>query len=258
MEPGRTPSQAPTLQELESLAESPDIRDRAFVASALVLQRNTVEAWRIARVYERIRTTARTEHAELQASIRRGELDAAALERRLTAVAPELRDHFIEELLDVAYPPLAHDVTRNSPSGLAEVRFMLEHGRLAPGRALVDLGSGLGKVVLLTALLTGARACGIELDSRLVEHARAAAAHLRLDRAQFVVGDIREAPLPEADVYYLFIPFSGSAQVVERLAPIAARRPFLLFSQALELGQTPWLRATGRACYWLQMYEVAR
>ena len=39
---------------------------------------------------------------------------------------------------------------------------------------LVDLGSGLGKVVMLTRLLTGAAAIGIELQASLVERGRAA------------------------------------------------------------------------------------
>lgn len=253
-------SDEPTLDQLELLAGSADIRDRAFAASSLMLRRNMVDTPRLGALYESIRRTARAEHAALHDAIGRGQLDAEALHERLQTVAPELRDHFVEELLDVAYPPLptqprSSDVTRHSPSGIAELLFMLEHARLGPEQALVDLGCGFGKVVLLTAMLTGARAYGIDLDQRLVDHARGAARRLKLDRVELSAGDICEAPLPEADVYYMFIPFLRSADVVARLEPIAARRRIVLFSQALELGRTPWLRTTGRGCYWLEMYE---
>lgn len=253
----------PSLARLELLAGSADICDRAFVSSSLALRRSAPddERERELALYGRIRESARAAHAVLHERIRQGRLDEPALLEQLQAVPHELRDHFLEELLDVAYPPFhsgwqARDVTRHAPSGVTELRFMLQHAQLGPGQVLVDLGCGFGKVVLLTALLSGARAYGIDLDPGLVEHARAAAARLQLDRAQFVVGDIRELPLPEADVYYMFMPFVGSAQVVARLQPVAARRPLQLFSQTLDLERLPWLRATGHVCYWLELYEA--
>jgi hypothetical protein len=73
----------------------------------------------------------------------------------------ELRDHWVEEILDVAYPPCAETSPRpelllDSPSGLGEILFMLDLATLGLGRTFVDLGAGSGKAVLLVALLTGA------------------------------------------------------------------------------------------------------
>ena len=62
----------------------------------------------------------------------------------------------------------------------------------------MDLGSGLGKVALLVALLTGARAYGVEIDPCLVSRARAAARSLDLQSAEFIEGDIRRDLLPPA------------------------------------------------------------
>lgn len=249
-----------SLSMLERLAASAEVRDRAFAAGALGLGRGAAEPKQVTRLYARIAETANREHAELRARIRSGNMSRDALLAMLTEAPLDIRDHLVEEILGIAYPPLERapaerDANRDFTSSLQEILFVLEHAGLGPESSLVDLGAGAGKVVLLTALLTGARAYGLELDDGLVAGAQAAARSLQLERAHFVRADIREAPLPAADVYYLFIPFLGSAAVVERLAPIASQRKILLFSQALDLAPTPWLRATGARSYWLEMYE---
>jgi hypothetical protein len=261
MQPPQLEEDEPSLSRLEALVGSGEVGDRAFVASALALRRTETadDAARAALLYQRAHEAARRAHADLQQRIQRGALGAAELLARLEAAPLELRDHLLEEILDVAYPPLesatrARDVTRHSPSGLSEIAFLLQHAGLGPGKLLVDLGSGFGKVVLLAAL-SGAAAHGLELDEQLVLHAERAAQWLRLDNASFAQGDIRTTALPDADVYYLFIPFIGSAEVVRRLAPLAQRRRLLLFAQALDLEPLPWLRAAGKSSYWLEMYE---
>ncbi len=141
------------------------------------------------------------------------------------------------------------------PSGLAEILFMLENANLGPGKTFVDLGSGLGKVVLMAALLTGARAYGVEIDSLALARARSVAQSLRDDNAHFIEGDIRDVALPPADVYYMYIPLSHSTALVERLRVLAAERSIVLSSQALDLTHLPWLRPGNAASYWLEMYE---
>jgi SAM-dependent methyltransferase len=249
-----------SLDTLERLAASPEIRDRAFAAGALGLCLAAAEPEQVTRLYARIAETASREHAELRARIRSCSISRDALLAMLTEAPLDIRDHLVEEILGIAYPPLERapaerDVNRDFTSSLQEILFVLEHAGLSPESSLVDLGAGSGKVVLLTALLTGARAYGLELDAALVAGAQAAARSLQLEHAQFLQGDIREAPLPPADAYYLFIPFLGSAAVVKRLARIAAQRKIVLFSQALDLAAIPWLRATGARSYWLEMYE---
>jgi SAM-dependent methyltransferase len=248
------------LDMLERLAASAEIRDRAFAAGALELGRGSAEHEQVTRLYARIAETASREHAELRARIRSGSLSRDALLALLTEAPLDIRDHLAEEILGIAYPsldraPAERDVNRDFTSSLQEILFVLEHAQLGTQSSFVDLGAGSGKVVLLTALLSGALAAGLELDAELVASAQAAARSLQLERAHFVQADIREAPLPAADVYYLFIPFLGSAAVVKRLAPIAAERQIRLFSQALDLTTLPWLRATGARSYWLEMYE---
>lgn len=253
-------SEVPAFDALERLATSTDIRDRAFAASVLSLRRHAEDREQVAVLYDRLRETARSHHAEVRGRILDGTLDKRAFVAHLREASLEIRDHLVEEILDIAYPPLQEsslprEAIHYCPSGLAEILFTLEKANLCPGKTFVDLGSGLGKVVLLVALLTGARSYGVELDPHLVSHSRSAAQALRLDNAHFIEGDIRDAPLPLADVYYMYIPLIHSTAVVARLTALAAERRILIFSQALDLRHLPGLRAGNAASYWLEMYE---
>jgi hypothetical protein len=253
----------PSLASLEVLVASRDARDRAFAASVLRLRRGKLDPARVTELYERVRATARAEHAEVRARIRDGKLDRAAFLAELSAAPLETRDHLVEELLDIAYPPLGgwplpHDAVPYSPSGVAEILFAIESASLGPHTTFVDLGSGLGKVVLLVALLSGARAHGVELDPRLVAESRRAAAGLALHNAQFSAGDIRVTPLPPAHAYYMFSPVLRPTELARRLAANASRQHFVLFAPALDLRALPWLAARHRASYWLEMYEARR
>jgi hypothetical protein len=252
-------NEEPRLETLWRLAESRDVADRAFVASALSFRR-AADREEVAGVYDVIRETARREHAEVRARIRDGALDPRAFIGELEHRPLGVRDHLIEEILDIAYPPLEADARPRdagcyAPSGLREILFTLHHANVGPGTTLVDLGSGFGKVVLLTALLTRADAYGLEFDPRLVAHADAAASSLGLTRAHFLRADLREAELPEADTYYQFIPLDRPTDVIARLAPLAAERAFHVFSQPLDEKQVPFLRATFASSYWLTKYE---
>jgi SAM-dependent methyltransferase len=253
-------SDEPGLAALSRLAASASIADRAFAASALALRYRTGNHNDIATIYGLVRETATAAHADVRARIRTCKLDRQALLEELHRQPLELRDHLLEEILGIAYPPLEQvplppDGVPYSPSGLREILFALERSGVGPDTTLVDLGSGLGKVVLLAALLTGTRACGVEIDPHLVARAASAAASLGIANAQFLHGDIRHAAIPSADAYYLFIPLQHSEDVVERLAPVAAERSIRVLSQPLDEKRVPFLRASGASSYWLTMYE---
>ena len=73
----------------------------------------------------------------------------------------------------------------------------------------VDIGSGLGQVVLLVHLLTGVEAIGLEVAPAFVEQARREAETLGIDGVTFRLGDARTADLCAGTVYFLFSPFRG-------------------------------------------------
>ncbi len=252
----------PSLASLERLATSSELADRAFAASVLQLRPRHQDGERAATLYRVVRDTAARQHAALRARIRERTLEPAEFLAQLQAVPFEWRDHLCEEIFDLAYSPLepapvAEAVTHHYPSGVGEILFMLERSQLRPDRVFVDLGAGLGKVVLLVALLSGARAVGVELDPARVERARAAARALQLDNAEFIAADLREVSLPEADVYYMFMPGVAlrSSEIIARLAPLSARRHIRLFAEKLDTTALPWLRPCNEGSYWLEMYE---
>jgi hypothetical protein len=91
---------------------------------------------------------------------------------------------------------------------------------------VIDLGSGLGHVTLLTAICTEARCIGIELQGAYVARARQCAETLKLHRASFVEQDVRQACLSNGNVFYLYTPFTGSLMrtVLDMLKHEAERR----------------------------------
>jgi hypothetical protein len=251
-----------SAHRLERLTTSAEIADRALAAGALRLGLHDLGPDAARALYEDVRQTALGEHEEVRLSIREGALDAGALIARVRSAPLELRDHLVEEIFDIAYPPLDAPLPPAGgvgyvPSGIAEILFVLEHAGLEPDKTFVDLGSGMGKVVLSLAALSGARAVGIEIDSVLLGLAGEAASSLRLERVSFVAGDIREAPVPPADVYYLYLPVARPVDVVARLEPIARERPIRVFASGLDLGRLPWLHRAAASSYWLEMYESA-
>jgi SAM-dependent methyltransferase len=126
-----------------------------------------------------------------------------------------------------------------------------------PEDVLFDLGAGLGKVLLVARLLTGATVCGVELQPALVERARAAAARLGVD-AEFVCGDARTANLESGTVFYLYAPFTGSvlAEVLARLRLVAARRAIVICALGIDLQRAaPWLVPRASDSFWLTVYD---
>jgi len=91
---------------------------------------------------------------------------------------------------------------------------------------LVDLGSGLGHVPLLTAICTRAHSIGIEREAAYVDCARRSALELNLEQSMFVCKDARAADFSTGTVFYLYTPFSGAIlrDVLDALRRQAAER----------------------------------
>lgn len=112
---------------------------------------------------------------------------------------------------------------------------------------VLDLGSGLGHVALLGAILSDARFVGVERDPAYVRVARECARSLSLERASFCCEDILEASLDEATVIYLFTPCTGALldRVIQRIRQQSQRRPLRVASlgpASFALEAQRWLR----------------
>ena len=92
------------------------------------------------------------------------------------------------------------------PTPWVIVDEMLKLADIRPGDVVYDLGSGDGRLVIMSAKRFGARGVGVELDSQLVETARNGAKDEGVaDRVKFVQGDLFEADIKEASVVMLYL-----------------------------------------------------
>lgn len=175
---------------------------------------------------------------------------------------PGLRDAAIEEYLGIAHPrpdsaaPGDHLIGYHT-SSLAVVVKALVDAPVVENDVLVDLGSGLGKVVMLARLLTGAVARGIEIQSDLVQRSRRAAEQARIE-VSFSHADARSADLDDGTVFFLYDPFAGPVvnEVLERLRRVAARRSIVVCALGIDL-DADWLKPRSGDSFWLTIYDSA-
>ncbi len=212
---------------------------------------------RSAAVDDSLRIRARAARAEIASGALRG----AALLELLCAVPFCDRDAWVDELLGIEPPPPdAPDLPRGAvpylPCGVDEIIATVQDAPVGPDDELVDLGSGLGRVVVLAHLLSGARTRGIEIQAPLVDRARARCAALGLTAVSFVHGDAAGAEL-DGSIFFLYAPCNGDllARVVRRLEDVARRRPIVVAAVALELPDVPWLAARSTSRVALTLYE---
>lgn len=209
---------------------------------------------------ELLRLRARAARAEIQS----GALRAAPLRDLLLSVPYLERDGFADELLGIEPPPPdSPELPRGSvpyvPCEVEEILTTVREVPLGPKDTFVDLGSGLGRVVLLAHLLSGARGIGVEIQDHLVRRATERREDLGLPAVSFVHANAEEVEL-DGSVFFLYAPFSGDmlARVVRGLESVARRRSIVVCAVALELRDVPWLVARKSASISLTLYDSHR
>ena len=123
----------------------------------------------------------------------------------------------------------------------------------------VDVGSGIGRVIALAHLLTGASAIGLEIQSQLVDVAMDLAARLGTPRLKTVKGDAAElVPLmTTGTVFFLYCPFSGSRleRILDDLETVASTRPIRVCCVHVAQISRPWLRRDESSNLELSIYR---
>lgn len=145
---------------------------------------------------------------------------------------------------------LEHEMVAYQPTPARHILDLIGRTGLTERDVLVDLGSGLGHVPLVTAICMEARCIGIELEGAYVECARRCAEALELRNVTFVKQDVRTADLSEGTVFYLYTPFTGGIlrTVLDRLRREAARRAIRVCTFgpcAATVAEEGWLEAKG-------------
>lgn len=162
-------------------------------------------------------------------------------------------DDLVAGILELKEPerPPAHpggEMVFYQPTPARHIFEMLRILNLGAEDVLVDLGSGLGHVPLLTGVATLAQCIGIEREPAYIACARKGAAELRLTNVQFVEEDVRRADLSHATIFYLYTPFTGTLlrEVLDRLRDEARSRTIRIaaFGPCVEaLATEDWLAA---------------
>ena len=160
-------------------------------------------------------------------------------------------DELFAELFDAGELPELHaqlgpEMVAYQPTPGRVILSLIQRAALSCDDVVCDLGSGLGHVLLACALLSGARGVGVELEPAYCAYAASCARKLRLPQVTFIAADARQAPLDEANVFYLYTPFRGQLleQMLERLRQEALARPIVVCSYGpctAQVGRAAWL-----------------
>lgn len=151
---------------------------------------------------------------------------------------------FLGELDPEAIGPSLEHATHYEPTPIADAERLLDASPLAPdGATFVDLGAGMGRVLLLAARRPFRAVVGVEISPALAEVARdnlRAADPRRVARDLRVVrADAAEYRFPPGDlVVYFYNPFAAPVmeRVLAALAVPAGREVVLLYHTPLQRG----------------------
>ncbi len=200
----------------------------------------------------------------LQREVMSGRRGASRLRRALVRHAGPARreggydtlDLLVARVLDVgAVPPqrvaLGPEMVPYQPTPARAILALVQRAAIGPDDVLYDVGAGLGWVVILVALLSGARARGIELEPAYCEYAARSARRLKVRGVQFARGDARAAPLTGGTVFFLYTPFRGALlrDVLERLRRHAKAGPIRVCTLGpctAEVARATWLARANR------------
>lgn len=190
-----------------------------------------------------------------------GKLHGERLLARLRAVPEQARETWLDRALALPDPPPDEALPRGAvpylPAGVEEILTVIASVPISATDTFVDIGSGLGRVVLLVHLLTGARAHGIEIQAPLVQLARRTAAKLRLTQVSFERADASDVRL-DGTVFFLYSPLTGEAlqRLLIALRELSERQAIVVCAVGLSLDHEPWLSPRPRSSAAVTCYDA--
>jgi SAM-dependent methyltransferase len=141
-------------------------------------------------------------------------------------------DVFVDSLLEIeSHADLGElldpEMVHYEPTPARIILDFVDHVPLSDSDVFYDVGSGLGRVVILVNLLAGIRSRGIEINPLLAADASKKARDLGLANVDFLGVDAREAEYHDGTIFFFFTPFRGSVRdaVLDRLRAEARFRP---------------------------------
>jgi len=106
----------------------------------------------------------------------------------------------------LGYPPELEEVPEGAVESFAGLSNPWQLGRLAPSEHVLDVGSGSGTDSLIAAQMVGpeGRVVGVDMTTKMLEKARAAAEELGVSNVEFVEGEAERLPF-EAESFDVVI-----------------------------------------------------
>jgi SAM-dependent methyltransferase len=187
---------------------------------------------------------------EMRWSLSKRQAKQGAFRAALTGMPESERDHWVNQVFGLDElpqdgPELPRGCVPYLPSSVSTLLRMIDLAGVQSDDVFVDVGSGLGRATVLTHLLTGARAIGLEIQPELVRGSRSLASRLNTRRVSVLEGDAAKLAgyITIGSVFFLYCPFSGERleRVIDDLRWIAQTRAIRLCSVDLPLPARPWL-----------------
>ncbi len=140
----------------------------------------------------------------------------------------------------------AYGMVRYEPTPVSVILEIYDRVHLPKDDVFYDLGSGLGKVVMLVNLLAQIPCVGIEYEPAYYEYALQRAAELDLTGVKFINADAQYVDFLDGSVFFLFNPFGGEIfnSVLDNLRQAAEQHPITICSYGActpPLAELPWL-----------------
>jgi predicted RNA methylase len=147
---------------------------------------------------------------------------------------------FLGELDPAAIGDALEDATHYEPTPMAQFDAMLAALPFSPqGCTFVDIGAGMGRIVLLATLHPFRQVVGIEVSPALCETARENLAVWRRRHSGVACKDVRivckdasHAAIPRGDaVFYLYNPFGENTlrRLIDRIAAESTGRTAIMY-----------------------------
>jgi SAM-dependent methyltransferase len=180
----------------------------------------------------------------------RGVATPAQFRTALMSVPAARRDVWFDLVLGLGElpddgPELPRACVPYMPCSVEILLRMVDDAKVHSADVFVDIGSGLGRAVLLMQFLTGASAIGLEIQPALVRASRELATSLKTSRISVVEGDaaILTGSMTIGSVFFLYCPFSGERleRALDGLESIARTRQIRVCCVGLPLLSRPWL-----------------
>jgi arsenite methyltransferase len=151
-----------------------------------------------------VRDAVRARYAEAAARLMRGDPEEARLREASCCIgSPEAASGSFEvfgsDLYDFETADGATEAALAASLGCGVPTAVAD---LHPGEVVLDLGSGAGADVLISArrVAPGGRVIGLDMTEQMLELARRNAAEAGVDNVEFVHGYLEDIPLPDASV----------------------------------------------------------